>query len=57
MSAYATSRKSLQVFENVPEWNRFMIPTSEDTIDELEMELTYEFNAMGISCSYEVNIV
>jgi hypothetical protein len=39
------------------EWNRFMIPTSEDTIDELEMELTYEFNAMGISCSYEVNIV
>jgi hypothetical protein len=39
------------------EWNCFMLPTSEDTIDELEMELTYEFNDMGISVRYEVNIV
>lgn len=39
------------------EWNCFMLPNDEDTIGELEMELTYEFNHMGISCRYEINIV
>ncbi len=37
--------------------NCFMLPESEDLIDMLEMELTYLFNDMGISVSFELNIV
>jgi hypothetical protein len=37
--------------------NCFMAPESEDLIDMLEMELTYLFNDMGISVSFELNIV
>jgi hypothetical protein len=39
------------------EWNCFMLPTSEDTIDELEMELTDLFFKVNISCRYEANIL
>jgi hypothetical protein len=39
------------------EWNCFMMPNSEDSIDALEMELTKLFNDMGISCRYEANIL
>ncbi len=37
--------------------NCFMVAESEGLIDMLEMELTYLFNDMGISVSFELNIV
>ena len=39
------------------EWDCFMMPESEDTIDSLEMELTELFTARNISARFETNII
>ena len=39
------------------EFNCFVIEEGEDCIDALEMHLTEAFNDMGISASFESNIV
>ncbi len=39
------------------EWNCFMIPNDEESIDALEMELTDLLNKTCISYRFELNIV
>ena len=39
------------------EWNCFMIPNDEESVDALEMELTELFNEIGVSYRFELNIL
>jgi hypothetical protein len=39
------------------EWNCFVLPNEEDTLDELEMELNETFGELQINASFEANLI